>query len=229
MDEFEQIAQAMIEDMRMQHAERALELGVTPEELHRRNSESAARRERERCRSSWFGRHRDAVREGVLEDIWAGRLANPKPLRIVDAWLETDAPCLVLLGGTGIGKTTAAIHGSLRFPDTSRFVRASDLGAAIRPTPDERKLGARELSPRHVEYLILDDLGSEQITHRFTEALFTAIDSRQSPQRRTVITSNLSRADFRARYDARIISRLNDIARAIDVPGEDMRQRRAGL
>lgn len=229
MDEFERIAMAMINDLEAQHAARARELGVTAEELHERNAAAEARRKREHARSAWFGRHRGAVPDRVLEDVWHERLANPGPLRVVDAWLATDAPCLVLLGGTGIGKTVAALHGSLRHADGSRFVRATDLGAAVKPTLDERKLGARELSPRHVEYLILDDLGVEQATPRFSEALFAVVDSRQSPSRRTVITSNLSRADFRARYDARVISRLNEMARVVDVPGADMRARRAGL
>ena len=46
---------------------------------------------------------------------------------------------------------------------------------------------------------------------------------------RTLITSNLSREDFAKRFDARIISRLNACARAVEIKGESRRTNGGGF
>lgn len=224
--------QKLIEDARRAHeANRIAEahrLGITPEELDRRKA--AAERKDDPARAKWLARYDGIQPRALLEAVYDGRLDETVGIRAVDRWLSSpgDAPCLVLLGGTGSGKTIAALH-AIRRLEGARFVRAPELGGAVRPTLDERKLGQEELDPRRVRLLVIDDLGAEQLTPRFEQALFLAIDARQDLSRRTIITSNLGKGDFRGRYDSRVIDRLNAIARVVSLGGDSLRPKRAGL
>lgn len=222
----------LVEDARRAHEANRLDearsLGITPEELDERKA--AAKRKADPLRAKWLARYDGIQPRAVLEAIYDGRLDETVGIRAVEHWLSAQdpAPCLVLLGGTGSGKTVAALH-AIRRLEAGSFARAPELGGAVRPTFDERKLGQRELDPRSVRLLVIDDLGAEQLTPRFAEALFLAIDARQDVSRRTIITSNLGKEDFRPRYDARVIDRLNAIARVASLGGDSLRQKRAGL
>lgn len=224
--------QKLIEDARRAHeANRIAEahrLGITPEELDQRKAE--AKRKADPARAKWLARYDGIQPRAALEAVYDGKLEETVGIRAVERWLSAKdpAPCLVLLGGTGSGKTIAALH-AIRRLEAARFVRAPELGGAVRPTSDERKLGQEELDPRRVGLLVIDDLGAEQLTPRFEQSLFLAIDARQDVSRRTIITSNLSKEDFRPRYDARVIDRLNAIARVASLGGDSLRPKRAGL
>lgn len=213
------------EQARRDEAER---LGITLEELEARKKREQRRANPERAK--WLSRYDGLQPRGVLEDIYDGRLRHTVGIRAVERWLSSpDAtPCLVLLGGTGSGKTVAALH-AIRRLQSARFVRAPELGGAVRPTMDERRLGQEELDPRRVKLLVLDDLGAEQITPRFEQSLFLSVDARQDIRRRTIITSNLGKGDFRGRYDDRVIDRLNAIARVVALGGDSLRPKGAGL
>jgi len=58
------------------------------------------------------------------------------------------------------------------------------------------------------DFIILDDLGSSGHNAWREEILMEAIDFRYKDKRKTVITSNLNKQDFRATYGERITSRL---------------------
>lgn len=211
-----------------QRQQRAKELGISLEELDARQKEEE--RKRDPFRDKWLADHDGLQPRHVLEAIYDGSTDRTKGIIAADKWINNpkSPPCLFLLGGTGAGKTVAALH-ALRRMKWGRFVRAAELGATVKPTIDERKIGHKELDPRNVRLLVLDDLGAEQLTARFAEALFLTIDARQDPKRRTIITSNLRREDFRQRYDARVIDRLNSMSLVFSLGGESLRPKVAGL
>ena len=77
------------------------------------------------------------------------------------------------------------------------------------------------LSP--TDLLILDDLGSELSTPFVQSALYTLINTRLTADKRTVISSNLTMDQVRARYTPQIASRLEGEYRVLPFYGEDIR------
>lgn len=81
-------------------------------------------------------------------------------------------------------------------------------------------------------FLIVDDLGTEADSSRWTEAFGRLVDERLScdPEKvRTVITTNLSKKDIRPRYGDRIADRLNAHSLAVELAGPSERGTRQGL
>ena len=73
------------------------------------------------------------------------------------------------------------------------------------------------------DLLILDDLGSELSTPFVQSALYTLINTRLTADKRTVISSNLTMDQVRARYTPQIASRLEGEYRVLPFYGEDIR------
>ena len=76
---------------------------------------------------------------------------------------------------------------------------------------------------RGADLLILDDLGSEMTTQFVQSALYTLINTRLTADKRTVISSNLTMDQVRARYTPQIASRLEGEYRVLPFYGEDIR------
>lgn len=163
-----------------------------------------------------------------LAAIVAGKLEDTPSLNATRGWLGAPRrPILVLCGSVGVGKTLAggwaiAARGGL-------FLRATEIGKRMEPYQHEKRDGVEILFPRSSgEVVVLDDLGLEDLSDRRTrDGLIRFVEERASRRDlRTLITSNLPRASFRERYDARFVERLNHYAVAVDVPGPS--KRRAG-
>ncbi|MBQ6174530.1 MAG: ATP-binding protein [Clostridia bacterium] len=79
------------------------------------------------------------------------------------------------------------------------------------------------------DILLIDDLGSEPLFQNITiEHLYELIETRQLAGRTTVVSTNLSQDDLRARYTERIASRLTARSSCliVSLSGEDVRRRR---
>ena len=82
--------------------------------------------------------------------------------------------------------------------------------------------------------LVLDDLGTEKVTHWTREILFDVLDRRLSLERPTVITSNLNLDDLERRltnekddpYGERVASRIAGGCEVLEVKSADYRRRR---
>ena len=117
---------------------------------------------------------------------------------------------LFLTGAPGLGKTflSACIA---RTVSESGFPVVYDTAVNI----FTRYLGC--------DLLILDDLGSELSTPFVQSALYTLINTRLTADKRTVISSNLTMDQVRARYTPQIASRLEGEYRVLPFYGEDIR------
>jgi DNA replication protein DnaC len=163
-------------------------------------------------------------------------IADGVPLRsllALDASRETDAiraarafvdgpdKCgfLILAGTKGTGKTVAAAwlcaerHGT--FLDVARLCRINRYDEAqMRPLETCR-------------LLVLDDLGQEfsDAKGSFAATLDGIINARYGAMLKTVITTNLTADDFKARYGERVADRIRECGRFIPVTGESMRSK----
>lgn len=181
------------------------------------------------------------ARCGVPGDIVRHLMEPERPTRAtaaVRAWLPTEELSLVLVGGNGCGKSHAA---SIALAENRVAYKVFREKPGDLP-PDwrwnggcfcdvRRQLGDVKASYEHVvavrgratetSMLVLDDLGLEKGDGE--EAIWSVLSDRIAHGRRTVLTSNLSEANFRARYGGRLLSRLLGSGRLCVVHGPDLR------
>jgi DNA replication protein DnaC len=135
---------------------------------------------------------------------------------------------LVLAGGVGAGKTTAATWVALEAGGTTPgFIRASAL--------ERRGRYSKSLEPwlETRSCLVIDDLGAEVLDGHgvFRSLLDETIDMFFGDRKRIVITTNLrprrvgdGELQFAERYGARVASRLSEIGLWADCGTRDLRR-----
>lgn len=146
-----------------------------------------------------------------------GRFLSPKD----------RTPILVLAGGVGTGKTVAAAWACAFH--SGRMVKALDLVRIGLFAEGQDKTTLRELE--RADLAVIDDVGAEpQDTKGYAyAAFFEAFERRYDAAAKTILTTNLTLDEFRARYGTgvgvRFWDRIRGDARWIDVPGRSMRER----
>jgi hypothetical protein len=152
-------------------------------------------------------------------------------------WFKTEpiktGRGLVLMGMSGRGKTGAAVGVLRYFHDRGHrvyFTAVQDLLEATKEGfEDKTNLpeGARPLiRAERAHVLVLDDLGAERVTDWTAAAVDNLVRKRYNAERPTIITSNLSTADFRRRVGPRLLSRLAETTQAVVADGPDYRTER---
>lgn len=216
-------------------------LGISLEEARARREEREAR-ERETRRRAWLealdahrrnvvDRYRERMDHQTAEALAKGDLKPSKAMQVVDTWIDTASPYLVLSGGTGCGKTVASIYALTRLDleELGQMIRAIRLGAHFERWSSDRDIG---IEPIYFDskLLVIDDLGEELMADRRTlPALEEVLDARIGANRRTLFTTNLTMSQIRERYtSARIHSRLAAYATFVSLDGEDMRIQKRG-
>lgn len=141
---------------------------------------------------------------------------------------------LLFSGGTGLGKTflSACIAGEVSHRGYSVvYDTAINLFARFEARKFARDAGqereARDDTRRYLncDLLILDDLGSELTTALSLSSLYELVNSRLGQQYRTIISTNLSAEEIRARYTPQISSRIEGVFRELTFYGDDIRRR----
>jgi hypothetical protein len=137
------------------------------------------------------------------EDLWGMEwvtTAQPNKVQeiILKAW-NASAP-LTISGQVGCGKTSGALMVFWREKIPPTLISASALG--IVPF-------SRILECGRAEGLIVDDLGTENEAGLVN--LQTILNARDQNRKPTLITTNLTPAELRSRYDERIRRRLGQI------------------
>lgn len=169
-------------------------------------------------------------------DVVAHGVSDNDVTRAVRDFCAGQQTFCLILGGAGSGKTIAAAEALLNSKmhwgageqkqwaysaSEARFKLASDLARmSYFDTDSQRAIGRLERAP----WLVLDDLGSELVTDTWRSNLSEIINRRNSRHLKTLITSNLTAEDFKARYDERIISRIRGMGVVVASGTNDLRR-----
>jgi len=149
---------------------------------------------------------------------------DTKTLSVVRKWLDIRRkqpanwkPILVLLGGVGIGKTSAAAW-AVSMQVSAAYVKSRTLTAAHRQMfGDARKEWDNMM---RASMLFLDDLGRET-DENGVAAVEDLVDERQGKP--TIITGNITKENLLARYGDRVKSRLSESSVMVWLQDEDKR------
>lgn len=166
-------------------------------------------------------------------------LKSTQSLTHVGQWFITAERTLVLCGRNGAGKSLAAawaiaqntvgydvfLHAPGDLPRDFRFRSGFFTTAQELAWPKETHVDILPLvrRARMTSMLVVDEAGREDgdgargLGHVLAERA-------DADGRRTIITSNMLKADFIKRYRGRIISRIEGSGRICEVAGEDLRQ-----
>ncbi len=124
------------------------------------------------------------------------------------------SPNLLLMGGTGLGKThlsSALAKTVIERGYDVYYVSAINMFSGFEMAQFGRTASYIKESPERCfdcDLLIIDDLGTE-MTNQFTvSTLYNLINTRMNLGRSTVISTNLSQKELRERYSDRITSRI---------------------
>lgn len=204
----------------------AVEPGAAEREARFAEAEEAVRRA-ERAR-----RLRDAgatLPEPMRAAIVAGRVpTRTHSGRAVVSWWSNPRETLLVLGGrTGCGKTTAASWAIAQHDRGGRLRPASVIAQLWRSGSYSAERARDELSSCGL--LVVDDVGAEHQQQRewTAVALRDLIEVRLGEGLRTVLTTNLARAELERAYnDPRLTSRLLRARWVVDT-GDDLRSKRS--
>jgi DNA replication protein DnaC len=168
----------------------------------------------------------------VLEQSGAGErsmraAAAPQVTQALDAaqvWMGEQPPrwALVLRGPVGTGKTVAACWAMRRAALTGEDVAFRKAGEVARMSGFDA--GAAELKAlKRVGLLVLDDVGAEQLNEWGRALMVELLDARYEATARTVITANPDWKKLEERLGQRIVDRLRDGGRVVELAGKSMR------
>lgn len=164
----------------------------------------------------------------AAELVNTDKLEPTRALERVRSWWEQRHDkgatfVLVLVGGTGVGKTVAAAWALRESGAESSYVKAAHLASLHRVAFSEMQREWDALV-RHSPLLVIDELGAgERNDDRARAALHDAIDERQG--RPTLIISNVGGEEISEYLDARTIDRLRGRGVMAAVTGPSMRGR----
>ena len=136
---------------------------------------------------------------------------------------------LLFSGNPGLGKTFLSACIARKVADSGYSVvyeSATHLFTAMEKAKfqgdEEHCRQARQYS--RCDLLIIDDLGTELPGQFVNSALYTLVNDRLLTGRPTIISTNLTSADFAKRYTPQIASRLDGSYRRLAFVGRDIRQ-----
>lgn len=141
-----------------------------------------------------------------------------------------QSPNLLLMGGTGLGKT----HLSLAIADSvinkGYSVIYGCAGAvftdleAVRFNRNTGYIRYEERALQDCDLLVLDDLGTEFVTQFTVSCLYNLINARILSGRPTIISTNFGIGDLERTYDQRVTSRLTSDYTMLRFIGDDIRR-----
>lgn len=148
--------------------------------------------------------------------------------RYADAYPETEVSDLLFTGQSGLGKTYlmhAVAHRVTARGYAVEYLSAFRLLEIMRRAYFENNASLLDALIA-VPLLLIDDLGTEPLMENITVTqLFNLLNERQNRRAHTIISTNLTIPELKARYTERIASRLLDESRCktLKFIGDDIR------
>ncbi len=147
------------------------------------------------------------------------------------AGFEKDAPSLVFIGNTGLGKThlsTAVAREIINKGYDVQYVTSQNLIAAFSRERFGNGYGSSYSDAETAKYfscelLVIDDFGTEECNQFSVSVFYNLINSRLNLGKPIILNTNLSEREIRSRYADRITSRLFGEFRVLAFPGRDIR------
>ena len=142
--------------------------------------------------------------------------------QVMRAWDFRRQNIIILSGASGVGKTVAAAVWALeRTRVAPEFLHAAEFAAASRYDKEDRNTWEGATA------LVVDDLGVEYADAKgnFQASIDELVNRFYSMRRPLVITTNMVIADFKQRYQLRIVDRMREAARFVACGGESLRKR----
>ncbi len=140
---------------------------------------------------------------------------------------DLSVDSLLLFGPTGIGKTHAALAIAQLATERGFSVIYGPTPTLLRKLEKEhfgRAEGNTEEALLDCDLLILDDLGTEMSTAFTNAALYDILNGRMLAGLPTIISTNLTAADWAPRYGDAIASRVLGTYVSLHFMGDDIRQ-----
>ncbi len=165
--------------------------------------------EPEKSITSW---ERWYLHEGISNAFANVSLADLKHVseigrETIKKWMLHEINSLVFLGCTGSGKTHCALALMKWIFEKGQWVRFVPSTEIL---SEGREYGEIHLRKKYGEcpYLLIDDLGVESPPHWEIKYFFAVMDERFNRKNKTIITTNLDKAELEAMYSKRSISRI---------------------
>lgn len=138
-----------------------------------------------------------------------------------------DSDSLLLVGGTGLGKTHLATSVAKVVMENGHEVFYESVPNVISDFEYEKFKGgaAGEKTSRYfsAELLILDDLGTETITQFSVSCIYNVVNTRINRHLPTIISTNFDSDSLYEAYDSRLVSRLIGEYTSYSFVGTDIR------
>ena len=150
-------------------------------------------------------------------------------LSYAEGFDERTSPSILLMGGTGLGKTHLSSATARRIINRGKdvfYTGAIDLFEQFELQRFKSYSNEpNELIERYFEcdLLIIDDLGTEMINQFSVSTLYNLVNDRLTRRKPTIISTNLSKDDIKKKYTDRITSRLFGEFQVLFFMGTDVR------
>jgi len=148
---------------------------------------------------------------------------NYRPSEALDSaidWFQSKPrpSLLLLMGGTGIGKTFAAGHLLTLIPN-GQMIHAFEFY-------QQRRSEESFLALQSASFLVLDDLGCEPPDgfEEWRRTVATLLGQRLDMRMESCITTNLSAKEFRDRYGDRLADRIRAYGKVALLTGKSLRK-----
>jgi len=151
---------------------------------------------------------------------------NKKAYEATLEFIKNPSKGLFLFGPAGTGKTHLAVKIAQEVDSEVKFVKIPKLLFSFKANYNGQGHENEQIIERlsKVPLLILDDLGAEKASEWVAETLYILIDERYGNMKPTVLTSNYSPSELAERLGDRIVSRIIEMCRVIEIKTSDKRK-----